>query len=66
MTTDELELAIRDSVALEGTRTEKDYRYVVRNVEARHRVEGISPMDLAAWENLKTQHAKRIALLMRA
>ena len=60
MTTDELELAIRDSVALEGCKTERELHYAVRNIEARHAVEGISEMDKAAWENVKRQHIARI------
>lgn len=60
MTTDELELAIRDSVVLEGCKTERELHYAVRNIEARHAVEGISAADKAAWENVKREHIARI------
>lgn len=60
MTSAELEAALRDSVTLEGCKTERDLSYAIRNIEARHAVEGISPADLAAWENVKRQHIARI------
>lgn len=60
MTTEELELAIRDSVAMENCKTYSELEYVCRNLEARHVVEGISPMDLAAYENVKRQHTLRV------
>jgi hypothetical protein len=60
MTSDELALAIRDSVAMENCKTYSELEYVCRNLEARHKVEGISPMDLAAYENVKRQHILRV------
>jgi hypothetical protein len=60
MTTTELELAIRDSVQMEGAKSYRELEYVCRNIEARHRVEGISDADLAAYENVKAEHIKRV------
>lgn len=54
------ETRIRDSVALGNCKTWRDLEYVVRNVESRHQVEGISDDDLAAWEAEKAEHAKRV------
>jgi hypothetical protein len=65
MTTDELELAIRDSVQMEAAKTFSDLTYICRNIESRHRVEGITPSDLAAYENVKAQHVKRVTRGMR-
>jgi len=60
MTTEELELAIRDSVQMESAKTWRDLEYICRNIEARHRVEGISEADLAAYANVKEQHKQRV------
>lgn len=62
MTTAELELAIRDSIALENCRTYRDWVYATRNIEARHAVEGIHPYDLAAYRNVKRQHLVRVTM----
>lgn len=55
-----METALRDSIALENCKTEGELHYAVRNIEARHKVEGISAADLALWENVKRQHIARI------
>lgn len=60
MTTAELELAIRDSVAMETAKTFRELEYICRNIEARHAIEGISAADLIAYENVKAQHVKRV------
>lgn len=60
MTTDELDLAIRDSIQMEGAKTFSELRYVVRNIEARHAVEGISEADRIAFENVKRDHVRRV------
>ncbi len=60
MTTDELELAIRDSVQMESAKTFNELAYICRNIEARHIVEGISDADRAAYENVKAQHVMRV------
>lgn len=65
MTTAELETALRDSVALEGCKTPNELHYAIRNIEARHAVEGISEFDEAAWENVKRQHVERIYRVVR-
>jgi hypothetical protein len=59
-TTQDLDLAIQDSIALENAKTERELHYVCRNIEARHSVEGISPMALEAYENEKRRHIARI------
>lgn len=64
MTTAELELAIRDSIQLEAAKTLRELDYICRNIEARHKVEGITPADLAAYENCKRQHYERCARTM--
>ncbi len=61
-----VELALRDSISLENCKTEAELHYVVRNVEARHAVEGISAVDLALWENVKREHVKRIYRMVAA
>jgi hypothetical protein len=61
-----IELALRDSIALENCKTEAELHYVVRNIEARHAVEGIDRHDLAAWENVKREHVKRIYRMVAA
>lgn len=55
-----LELAIRDSIAMEDAKTFNELSYICRNIEARHAVEGISDSDLAAYENVKAQHVRRV------
>lgn len=60
------ELLLRDSLQIETAKTARELEYVVRNIEARHRVEGIDPADLAAWENLKRQHVERVYRVITA
>jgi hypothetical protein len=60
------ELLLRDSLQIETAKTAREMEYVIRNIEARHAVEGISDADLAAWENLKAQHAERICRVVTA
>jgi hypothetical protein len=62
----DLELLLRDSIALENCKTEGELHYAVRNIEARHAVEHISDTDKAAWENVKRQHIKRIYRAVQA
>ena len=57
---------LRDSLALENCKTEREFSYTVRNIEARHAVEGITALDASAWEHVKAQHARRIARVMAA
>jgi hypothetical protein len=59
-TTHDIDLALQDSIALENAKTERELHYVVRCVESRHRVEGISPMALELWQAEKTRHIARI------
>ena len=66
MTDAELYLASRDSLAMENARTWEALEAVCRSIEARHAVEGISAIDLAAYEAVKAQHAKRVARVMVA
>lgn len=66
MTQGALELALRDSIALEICKTERELHYAIRNIEARHAIEGIASSDLAAWENVKRQHIERVYRLVRA
>jgi hypothetical protein len=56
----ELELSLRDSVALENCKTERELRYALLCIEARHTQEGISPMALEAYEAEKRRHIARI------
>jgi hypothetical protein len=65
-TTHDLDLAIQDSIALENAKTERELHYVVRNIESRHKIEGISPMALEAWEAEKAQHIRRIYSVVAA
>jgi len=60
MNSDETELALRDSLHMENCKTANELHYAIRNIEARHVVEGITPMNLAAWENVKRQHIERV------
>lgn len=60
------ELLLRDSLQIETAKTVRELEYVIRNIEARHAVEGIAPVDLAAWENVKRQHIERIYRLITA
>lgn len=59
-TTHDLENAIYDSIALENCKTEGALHYVIRNIEARHKVEGISPRARAMWEDEKVKHIRRV------
>lgn len=59
-TTHDIDLALQDSIALENAKTERELHYVCRNIEARHAVEGISPMALEAYEDEKRRHIARI------
>ena len=55
-----LEYALRDSIALENCKTERELRYVIAGIEARHAVEGISAKALELWEQEKRRHIARI------
>jgi hypothetical protein len=59
-TTLDLDLAIQDSIALENAKVERELHYVVRTIEARHKVEGISPMALELWEAEKAKAIHRV------
>ena len=59
-TTHDIDLALQDSIALENAKTERELHYVVRTIEARHKVEGISPMAKELWETEKATHIRRI------
>jgi hypothetical protein len=59
-TTHDIDLALQDSIALENAKSERELHYVCRNIEARHSVEGISPMALEAYEDEKRRHIARI------
>lgn len=61
MTTDQLNLAIRDSVAMEAAKTYRELEYVCRNIEARHTVEGIGPAEQIAYQNERAKHIMRVA-----
>lgn len=60
MNADMVEMALRDSIALENCKTERELHYAIRNIEARHTVEGIGPDELEAWEAEKRRHIARI------
>jgi hypothetical protein len=60
------ELLLRDSLQIETAKTVRELDYIVRNIEARHAVEGISDIDRAAWENLKRQHIARVYRVVAA
>lgn len=62
MTRAELELALRDSVEMESAKTWRELDYICRNIEARHRVEGITAADLASYENVKKRHVERVVM----
>ena len=62
----ELDTALRDSLAIEGAKTEGELQYAITCIEARHAVEGISPADLDAWEAVKRQHIARIYRVIAA
>lgn len=64
--TDQLELAIRDSIAMETCKTWRDLEYVTRGIEARHAVEGVSKEALELYEAEKAKHAERVARAMVA
>ncbi len=59
-TTHDLDLAIQDSIALENAKTERELHYTVRTIEARHKVEGISPMAKELWETEKAKAIHRV------
>lgn len=54
------ELLLRDSIAMENCKTYRELEYVCLGIEARHRVEGVSDADLAAYENVKREHILRV------
>jgi len=58
----ELDTLLRDSIALENAKSWRELEYVCRNIEARHKVEGISPVEKAAYENVKREHLLRVAV----
>lgn len=60
------ELLLRDSLQIETAKTVRELDYIIRNIEARHAVEGISSIDKAAWENLKRQHIERVYRVVTA
>ena len=60
------ELLLRDSLQIETAKTVRELEYIVRNIEARHALEGISAMDKAAWDNVKRQHIERIYRVITA
>jgi hypothetical protein len=62
----DLDLAIHDSIALENAKTERELHYVVRNIEARHKLEGISPMALGLWESEKAKAIRRVYSVVAA
>lgn len=62
----DLGTALRDSIALENCKTWDELTYCTRNIEARHAVEGISPEDRAAYENVKAQHVRRVVRVIAA
>jgi len=66
MSLSDTETRLRDSVALEGCKTEREFAYVTRNIEARHAVEGISEGDRIAYEFEKARAADRIARVLAA
>jgi hypothetical protein len=66
MTKIALDTALRDSLAMETARTFMELSYICRNIEARHKVEGITPMDLAAYEAVKAQHVRRVVMAVPA
>jgi hypothetical protein len=59
-TTHDIDLALQDSIALENAKSERELHYAVRCIEARHAIEGISPMALELWEAEKTKNIARI------
>jgi hypothetical protein len=65
-TTHDIDLALQDSIALENAKSERELHYVVRCVESRHRVEGISPMALELWETEKTKAIHRVYSVVAA
>lgn len=64
--TDQLEMAIRDSIAMEACKTWRDLEYCCRNIEARHAVEGLSKEARDLYEAEKARHAERCARAMVA
>lgn len=62
----DIETSIHDSLALERCKTEGELHYVVRNIEARHKVEGASPHTLDLWEREKVRHIHRVLGVVRA
>jgi hypothetical protein len=65
-TTHDIDLALQDSIALENAKSERELHYVVRCVESRHRVEGISPMALELWETEKAKAIHRVYSVVAA
>jgi hypothetical protein len=59
-TTHDIDLALQDSIALENAKTERELHWVVRTIESRHKVEGISPMVLELWETEKAKAIHRV------
>ncbi len=59
-TTHDIDVALQDSIALETAKTERELHYVCRNIEARHAIEGISPMALELYQDEKRRHIARI------
>lgn len=57
---EKLDHALRDSIALENCKTEREFAYTTSNIEARMQVERADNLDWALYENLKAQHEMRI------
>lgn len=57
---------LRDSLAMENARTWDELQRACINIEARHAVEGVSDVDRAAYEAVKSQHAQRVIRVLVA
>lgn len=56
----DLETMLRDSIQMENCKTYRELEYVCRNIEARHRVEGIGEHDRRTYEAEKDKHTTRV------
>jgi hypothetical protein len=63
---EKLDHSLRDSIALENCKTEREWRYVTANIEARMKAEGADNLDMALYDNLKAHHLSRIQLYRKA
>ena len=66
MSLSDTDTLLRDSLALEACKSEREFSYVTRNIEARHAVEGISERERLDWERTKAVNAARIARVLAA